>query len=176
MPTIHAFRRTKKTVHEYGGVNYTFEPNARGHAVCQVAEEAAAERFLSITTGFRLYDEQQPEPEVTNPVLTQAPAPAPAPAAPASTAESDSADKPPADADQPPGPNPRFVLTAGEQSFDLNPLTEDELRNFAAANQIKLHPAVKKLDTIREVIVKHFEKPATEQAATGADTAEKTED
>lgn len=159
MPTIHAFRRTKKTVHEYGGVHYTFAPNARGDAICQVTDEAAAERFLSITTGFRLYDEQQPEPEVTNPVLTQAPAPAPAPA---STAESDSADAPPAGADQPPGPNPRFVLTAGDQSFDLNPLDDEALRNFASANGIKLHHKAKG-DTIREAIVKHFEKAAAEK-------------
>lgn len=170
MPTIHAFRRTKKTVHEYGGVNYTFELNALGHAVCEVTNEAAAERFLSITTGFKLYEVQhaaQAEP-VASPVLTQAPAPT-APTAPTGSVESDSTKAP----ETPPEANPRFVLKAGDQSFDLNPLTEDELRNFAAANQIKLHPAVKKLDTIREVIVKHFEKaPEAEQAE---QTAEKTE-
>lgn len=54
---IHAFRRKSASTHEFGGKLYKFTPNEDGHCVCDVADDAAAARFLSIKDAFRPYGE-----------------------------------------------------------------------------------------------------------------------
>lgn len=148
MTTIHAFKRPKATSHEIGGVVYKFVPNEHGHVVCDVQEPAAVERFLSITTAFRRYRDD--EPEAPSPLL------AGTPLEPGSTSEP----VPTRDVAPPPAePNPRYVLVNGDAKLDLNSMDDDALRAFAKENGIKVHHNAKR-ETILETIVKAFEAPA----------------
>lgn len=175
MAIIEAFKRTKKTTHNYGGRDYVFDRNESGHVVCDVHESEAVERFLSISTAFRIYALQKAAPlqrvaeheKVMSPVMS--------PVEPGSSKtdekivqEAKVAALPtvdvtrPAPPDQtapPDGERARFVLKHGEQTMDLNPMSDEALHHFAKANGVRVHPNAKG-DTIREKIVEHFTAPA----------------
>lgn len=52
---IQAYRRKSESTHEVDGVHYKFAKNERGHYVCDVEEEEAIDRFLSIDDAFKPY-------------------------------------------------------------------------------------------------------------------------
>ncbi|WP_213956343.1 hypothetical protein [Variovorax sp. dw_954] len=70
---LHAYRRTEAAPVELFARDYLFKPNSLGHVVCEVDDERAVERLLSISEAYREY--------MGDGVPAVAPAPAPAPAA-----------------------------------------------------------------------------------------------
>jgi hypothetical protein len=163
MPIIQAYRRTKThPVHFNGGIVLYFKPNERGDVVCDVRDPKYVETLLAIPTGFRLY-EHQPAPVVVtqehvepviSPVLTAAVVVAPvAPEAPPVPTPPPVAETPAPTAQPQADDRARYVLVNADGTrFDLNPLTDEQLHAFAAANNVKVHPNAKG-DTIRDKIV-----------------------
>lgn len=135
MTIIQAYRRDKPYTHSFPDVTLKFKPNAVGHVVCDVQSQSAVERLLQIPTGFRVYESQ--ESEIEKDILGQAPI---AIVPTSNTGEPIMADR------------AKYVLVNGDTTFDLNPLDDAQLREFAAANGIKVHHAAKG-DTIRDRIV-----------------------
>jgi hypothetical protein len=137
--TIQAFKRKKthQTDITSLGVSLLFSINAAGHAVCDVEDGAAIDWLMQWPQSFGVY---QPEEAAKAESV-------PPPAAKSTQKpgrQSAKAEKPPAD--------DKYILASGEDKFDLRPLDDDKLREFAAANKIAL-PDDAKGDAIRDVIV-----------------------
>ncbi len=130
MALVQAYRRNKTYTHAFPDVTLVFSPNEKGDVVCDVQDQCAVDRLLLIPTGFRSYGEQANEP--ASPLLTQKLEHVPVDASP-------------------------YVLKDGESGieFDLRPLSDEELHEFAKANDVKVHPKAKG-DTIRDKIVQSF--------------------
>ena len=62
---IHAFKRKEPTPIELFGLNIEFKPNAQGHCVAEVDDEAAIDRLLSISEAYREYEAPAEEPAVS---------------------------------------------------------------------------------------------------------------
>ena len=112
-----------------------------------VQSESAVERLLKTPTGFRVYESQVSE--IEQDILGQAPA---AIVPTSATGEPVMADR------------SKYILVDGETTFDLNPLDDTALREFAATNGIKVHHAAKG-DTIRDRIVEGLKAQQEEEAA-----------
>lgn len=158
MALIHAFNRKKTCTHEIGGKVYTFAPNDIGHVICDVQEQPAADRFLSIESAFRLYGQEHET--VLSPVLTAKTSPVAQQSQITASTNTDPAagstgseQKPDGGQGKQPNESP-YVLTNDEDgsTFDLRPLSDEQLHEFAKANEIKVHPNAKG-DTIRDKIV-----------------------
>lgn len=52
-----------------GRVVYHFKPNEKGHNVCDVTDEAHAQRLLEITEGYRVYEGVAVEPPAPPPIV-----------------------------------------------------------------------------------------------------------
>lgn len=117
-----------------------FMPNDKGDVVCDVADADARDWLLAIPAAFRPYGEQADEPIsalLTAKVEELPPTP----------------DAPGVDAvEELPVAGSAYVLKNGDTEFDLRPLSDDELREFAQANGITVHHKAKG-DTIRNAIV-----------------------
>lgn len=135
MTIIHAFRRVKPYTHVFPDVILKFAPNDHGDVVCDVASESAVERLLKVPTGFRVYENQYGASGAEK--LAQVPV-AMVPSTPAGEPVK--------------GDRAKYILVNGDTTFDLNPLDDASLRDFAKANGIKVHHAAKG-DTIRDAIV-----------------------
>jgi hypothetical protein len=142
MALIQAITRKKK--YEINIIAHSaalvFLPNDKGDVVCDVADADARDWLLAIPASFRPYGEQADEPIST--LLTavkveELPPPTELPVAPVE-------ELPPAGS--------AYVLKNGETEFDLRPLTDAELHDFAKANGIKVHHKAKG-DAIRDKIV-----------------------
>lgn len=156
MPLVEAYKRTKNYTHVFADLTLKFTANDLGHIVCDVAAQDVIDRLLATPTGFRLYGSNTAqgllpvEPPVLSPVLTvpsgssSTPAPVPAPAS-----EPEKAAEPEASP---------YLLVNGDSKFDLRPLTDTELFEFARANAIPVHPNSKG-DTIRDKIVAFLKAP-----------------
>lgn len=86
---LHAFRRTEKTPIHLFGVDFSFEPNSAGHVVCEVTDERAAERLLSISEAYVQYTGEAPAPK---PAITLKPAAVAAPTPPGGGDDGDGED------------------------------------------------------------------------------------
>jgi hypothetical protein len=130
MALIQAYRRNKTYTHAFPDGALVFKPNEKGDVVCDVPDQSAVDRLLLIPTGFRLYGEQADEP--ASPLLTQKLEHVPENASP-------------------------YVLKdeASGIEFDLRPLDDAALHEFAKANDVKVHPKAKG-NTIRDKIVQSF--------------------
>lgn len=131
MTTIQAYKRAKPYAHVFPDLSLLleFKPNSIGDVVCDVEHPVAVERLLAVPTGFRVYAAAPAsEPVITQPLLKTGDTP------------------PPGDADS------KYILKAGETTFDLRTLNEEQLREFAKANNIAVHHAAK-AETIRDKIV-----------------------
>lgn len=73
-------RRVGGSVIPLGGTDYHFLPYTDGAHVCDVANEEHADRFLSITEGFKLYRGEGKPVDPAAPVAVASAAPAPQPA------------------------------------------------------------------------------------------------
>jgi len=167
MTTIHAFNRSKTYIHTFPDVTLVFNPNQHGHVVSDVESESAVDRLLMVPTAFRAYHAE----EVASPSAV-APVHVPMANFAASTAIADTIPKgesaengpvggnvttPAPESDKPSGAEAPaghdFVLHGPDgETFDLKPLDDAALREFCAANSIKVHHAAKG-DTIRKAIV-----------------------
>ena len=130
MALVQAHKRSKTYTHAFPDVTLVFTPNEKGDVVCDVTDQGAVERLLLTPTGFRLYGDQANEP--ASPLLTEKVELVPPEASP-------------------------YVLKDEENGveFDLRPLDDKALHEFAKANDVKVHPAAKG-DTIRDKIVQSF--------------------
>ena len=140
MTTIHDFKRSSAATHNFGDVDYVFQPNASGHVTCDIEDEAAIERFLSIH-GFCAYVAEQEDGVPPAAVI--------APPAKSGRKGAKAAEKPaPIPVVEP------YVLIDGESgaSFDLRPLSDVELHEFATANGITVAETAAG-DAIRDAIV-----------------------
>lgn len=147
MPFVHAYKRTKTYTHTFPDVTLTFEPNAQGDVVCDVQDEFAVDRLMQVPTGFRLY-ESESKPEPLAEVIAQV-VPHSAPAKRTGKAGKHAAQVvtlPPAEPVSP------FVLKNGDEEFDLRPLDDAALVEFAQANGIALEDGITG-DAIRTAIV-----------------------
>jgi hypothetical protein len=124
------------STHSVLGVDYEFKPNAQDHSVCEVSDPAAIAVFESFHPSFRVY-EQQPD-ESISPVLF----PSGAEITPVTEPTVEQVTDAPIS----------YILKNGDIEFDLRPLSDDALRAFALANDIKVHHKAKG-DTIRDAIV-----------------------
>lgn len=131
MTMFHDYKRTAAITHNIHGADWEFALNEVGHAVCDITDEAVAERLLQIPEGFRPYDTT--ELPVLSPVLALVPE-TPIPEA-----------------------SP-YVLVNGDSSFDLRTLDDEALREFATVNGISIHHNAKG-DTIRDKIVAALKAP-----------------
>lgn len=131
MTMFHDYKRTVAITHNIHGADWEFALNEVGHAVCDITDEAVAERLLQIPEGFRPYDPS--ELPAMSPVLALVPGNTDPEASP-------------------------YVLVSGDASFDLRPLSDDDLRGFAAENGIAI-PNKAKGDTIRDKIVAALKAP-----------------
>ena len=144
MTTIQAYRRSKLYTHVFPDVTLIFEPNELGDVVCDVESQSAVDRLLLTPTGFREYVKQEevapvqvidlaakvePFNVVTEPVKVE----------PFNVAEPVAeAVKEVAEAPTAPAAPSKYLLIDGDVSIDLMLLDEKALREFAAANQIKI--------------------------------------
>lgn len=136
MSIVQAYKRTKQYTHTFPDVTLVFEPNTVGDVVCDVQDESAVDRLLQTPTGFRLYEQaehvaQFEPPKMPEQMLT---APPVAPRKPEKHGKKTSkvVTLPPAAVESP------FVLKNGDTEFDLRPLDDAALREFAQANEIAL--------------------------------------
>lgn len=130
MTTIHAFKRSKTYVHTFPDVTLKFEPNSLGDVVCDVEDESAVNRLLSIPTGFKLYVEVARE-------------------------EAFSLDGEEGDLGE--GENP-YLIVSGDVSIDLMAMNKAELREMCEANGIKVGGAASE-QTLRDRIVAAINTP-----------------
>ena len=140
MALVQAYRRTKPYTHAFPDVVLEFKPNEKGDFVCDVKDQSAVDRLLLTPTGFRLYGVQ-----------------AELPASELLSAKADSAPKTAEILEQVPETASPYVLKDEETGaeFDLRPLDDAALHEFAKANNVKVHPLAKG-DTIRDKIVAAF--------------------
>lgn len=135
MTVLHAFPRVAEATFELPqfGLNLKFKPNAAGHVVCDVGDELAIELLLRQEDHFRVYDDQggKKAPRAAKRVDAQ----------PASDPAAD------------------YVLVSGDDKLDLRELDDDQLRKFAAANEIDLAPTDAG-DSLRDKIVAALRLPA----------------
>jgi|GEM_PF-2377118 len=178
MTTIHAYRRTKPYTHTFPDVTLKFLPNEAGDVVCDVASESAVDRLLAVPTGFKLY---APQPtQVQEAVIGILGAAVGLPGTVATEVASAAVRLDKGEGQEPAGDTmdrEKYILVNGDTRFDLNPLGDEQLRDFAKVNGIKVHHAAKG-DTIRDAIVKALkiadeadgagESAAGSQEATGA--------
>jgi hypothetical protein len=131
MALVQAYRRNKTYTHTFADAVLVFKPNEKGDVVCDVSDQSAVDRLLLIPTGFRLYGEQADEPASS--LLTQK-----------------------LEEHVPENASP-YVLKdeASGIEFDLRPLDDAALHEFAKANDVKVHPKAKG-NTIRDKIVQSF--------------------
>jgi hypothetical protein len=113
---IHAFKRKEPTPIELFGLNIEFLPNAQGHCVAEVDDEAAIDRLLSISEAFCVYGE-------------------PAVQAVAPVEETDDTEDAPTD--EPEAVSLTLTNDAGE-TLDISTFTAKKVREFAAENGITL--------------------------------------
>lgn len=145
MPFVHAYKRTKTYTHTFPDVTLTFEPNSQGDVVCDVQDEFAVDRLMQVPTGFRLYgNESKAEPLAE--VVTLPPAPPAKRTGKAGKHAAQVVTLPPAEPVSP------FVLKNGDDEFDLRPLDDAALVEFAQANGIALEDGATG-DAIRTAIV-----------------------
>lgn len=149
MALIQAITRKKK--YEINIIAHSaalvFLPNEKGDVVCDVASAEARDWLLAIPAAFRPYGEQADEP--ISPLLTAKVEDLPEAGADGSAStEPQEAGK----VEDLPPDGSRYVLKNGDTEFDLRPLTDAELHDFAKANSIKVHHKAKG-DAIRDKIV-----------------------
>lgn len=113
---IHAFKRKEPTPIELFGLNIEFLPNAQGHCVAEVDDEAAIDRLLSISEAYCVYGE-------------------PAVQAVAPVEETDDTEDAPTD--EPEAVSLTLTNDAGE-TLDISTFTAKKVREFAAENGITL--------------------------------------
>jgi hypothetical protein len=151
MALVQAYRRNKTYTHTFADAVLVFKPNEKGDVVCDVPDQSVVDRLLLVPTGFRLYGEQADEP--ASPLLTDF------------TIETDAQGnisgfgllESLAKVELVPDEASPYVLKdeASGIEFDLRPLSDEELHEFAKANDVKVHPKAKG-DTIRDKIVQSF--------------------
>ena len=170
MTTIQAFNRAKLYTHIFPDVTLVFKPNIHGDVVCDVESESAVQRLLMTPSGFRVYqpvaEAAQVEPVAPPPMraftLNALEGLVPAGELVVATPEGDKGVT--SDTQEPVEPVHDFVLCGPDGStFDLKPLDDAALREFAAANGINIHHAAKG-DTIRMRIVAALMAPAAPSA------------
>ena len=148
MALVQAYRRNKTYTHTFADAVLVFKPNEKGDVVCDVSDQSAVDRLLLIPTGFRLYGEQADEPASS--LLTQKLEHVP---------EDEPQTEPKDDAalEHVPENASPYVLKdeASGIEFDLRPLDDAALHEFAKANDVKVHPKAKG-NTIRDKIVQSF--------------------
>jgi hypothetical protein len=151
MALVQAYRRNKTYTHTFADAVLVFKPNEKGDVVCDVPDQSAVDRLLLIPTGFRLYGEQADEPASS--LLTQKLEHVPE----SEQGEPKTEPKDDAALEHVPENASPYVLKdeASGIEFDLRPLSDEELHEFAKANDVKVHPKAKG-DTIRNKIVQSF--------------------
>jgi hypothetical protein len=148
MALVQAYRRNKTYTHTFADAVLVFKPNETGDVVCDVQDPDHVARLLLTPTGFRLYGEQADEP--ASPLLTQKLEHVP---------EGEPQTEPKDDAvlEHVPENASPYVLKdeASGIEFDLRPLDDAALHEFAKANDVKVHPKAKG-NTVRDKIVQSF--------------------
>lgn len=127
MTIIHAYIRTKPISVDLFNKVVDFQANEKGHIVAEVKEKRVADRLLSISEGYRVYDdiplevEEDDAPIQTSPYLL--------------TQEGDD---------------------GREVTVDLRTLDRAELVKFCADNDIPAPHHKTKDETVRDAIVAFF--------------------
>jgi len=120
---IQAYRRKSESTHEINDTHYKFAKNDRGHFVCDVDDDAAVDRFLSIDDAFKPYgDEVAPRKATT------------------------AATKPKAEAS-------KFVLINGDTRIDLGSMSDEEVKAFAKAQALDGADLRKRGDALRQSVL-----------------------
>lgn len=135
MPIVRVLRHgSKPYTHSAHGEKLHFEPNERGHLLCDVQSQAIVDILLGYEGGgFVLYeDADHGVSSVVSTVSTE----------------------PVVD----PDPTERYVIGEGEQRLDLRLLGDKQLHEFCKLNAIEIN-ANAKGDTIRDRILESLTEP-----------------